>query len=115
MLPRPARICDSRGRRMLVRFSFVLLFPGQNDLRNHSKSARIRDRSYSCVFVDRLLVEVQNQPAPAAGSALETLDTVRIRSTYFAMTSTSRFTSSPGFKCEKFVTSHVFGITAISK
>ena len=39
---------------------------------------------------------------------------VRIRSTYFAITSASRFTSSPGRKCEKFVTSQVLGITAIS-
>src|SRR5215475_1902534 len=37
------------------------------------------------------------------------------RSTYLAITSTSRLTSSPGFSREKFVSCQVFGITAISK
>ena len=95
---------------------FRASFPkAKRSTKSHEKCTNKAFRASSCVFVDRLLVEVQNQPVPAAGSALETLDAVRIRSTYFAMTSTSRFTSSPGFRCEKFVTSHVFGITAISK
>src|SRR4029079_13015059 len=37
------------------------------------------------------------------------------RSTYFAMTSTSRFTPSPGFRCDRLVTSQVLGMIAISK
>jgi hypothetical protein len=37
------------------------------------------------------------------------------RSTYFAITSTSRFTPSPGFRCDRFVTSQVLGMMAISK
>src|ERR1041385_4353176 len=40
---------------------------------------------------------------------------VRIRSTYLAITSASRFTASPGFNCEKLVTSKVLGMIAISK
>src|SRR5258707_2565565 len=105
MLPRRARICDSRGRRLLSlapsgrlcvfalkAFCWVVFTQRRGEILEAAKE---------------ILIEKQVQVfKPCA---------IRIFSTYFAITSTSRFTSSPGCKCEKFVTSHVFGITAMSK
>src|SRR5205085_7422158 len=67
----------------------------------------IFDRRYGSAQTPGLAIHLRGEPVLACSA--------RIRSTYFAITSTSRFTSSPGLSCEKLVTSQVLGMMAISK